>query len=91
VQWTHIFGPHVVNQAIVGYSRNQITQTPNAAAQRPAELNIPSLFNANVTNVIPSISFGGGYSGIGSQSLTNNTNNVFTYQTISHTSSVLTH
>ncbi|SEB51365.1 TonB-dependent receptor [Terriglobus roseus] len=80
VQWTHIFGPHLVNQAIAGYSRNQITQSPNAAAQRPAGLNIPSLFNANVANVIPSLSFGGGYSGIGAQGLTNNTNNVFTYR-----------
>lgn len=80
VQWTHIFGPRVVNQATVGYSRNQITAYPNASAQRPSGLTIPSLFGANAVNVIPTITFGGGYSGIGVQGLTNNVNNVFTYR-----------
>ena len=79
-QWTHIFGPRVVNQATAGFSRNQISETPTAAASRPAALTIPSLFNANVVNVIPTVTFGGGYSGIGVQGLTNNVNNVFTYR-----------
>jgi hypothetical protein len=80
IQWTHIFGPRVVNQTTFGYSRNGITAAPDASAQRPSGLTIPSLFNANAANVIPTITFGGGYSGIGTQGLTNNVNNVFTYR-----------
>lgn len=69
-----------MNQATFGYSRNKITETPNVSAQRPAGLAIPSLFSANAANVIPTITFGGGYSSIGAQGLTNNVNNVFTYR-----------
>ena len=79
-QWTHIFGPRAINQATIGFSRNQISEVPTAAALRPAGLDIPSLFNANAVNVIPTVTFGGGYSGIGVQGLTNNVNNVFTYR-----------
>jgi hypothetical protein len=80
IQWTHIFGPRVVNQLTFGYSRNKITEVPNASAQRPSGLTIPSLFNANAVNVIPTVTFGGGYSSIGAQGLSNNANNVFTYR-----------
>lgn len=79
-QWTHIFGPRTINQATVGYSRNQISQIPTSAALLPTGLNIPSLFHANAAGVIPTITFGGGYSGIGVQGLSNNANNVFTYR-----------
>lgn len=80
LQWTHIFGPRVVNQATIGYSRNAITQTPNASGQRPAGLTIPSLFNGNAVNTIPTITLGGGYSGIGITGLSENTNNVYTWR-----------
>jgi hypothetical protein len=79
LQWTHIFSPTLLNQATIGYSRNQITQTPNSNAQRPANLTIPSLYNANINNIIPSITLSG-YSSVGAQGLTNNTNNVYTWR-----------
>jgi hypothetical protein len=79
LQWTHIFSPTLLNQATIGYSRNQITEIPNSNAQRPAALTIPSLYSANVNNIIPSITLSG-YSSIGAQGLTNNTNNVYTWR-----------
>ena len=79
LQWTHIFSSTLLNQATIGYSRNQITQSPDSNAQRPAGLTIPTLYNANVYNLIPSITISG-FSSIGAQGLTNNTNNVYTWR-----------
>ena len=79
LQWTHIFSPTLLNQATIGYSRNQITQSPNSNGQRPAGLAIPSLYNANIYNLIPTITISG-FSSIGAQGLTNNTNNVYTWR-----------
>ncbi|RZU41292.1 TonB-dependent receptor [Edaphobacter modestus] len=78
-QWTHIFSPTLLNQATIGYSRNQITQSPDSNGQRPAGLAIPSLYNANIYNLIPTITISG-FSSIGAQGLTNNTNNVYTWR-----------
>jgi len=79
LQWTHIFSPTLLNQATIGYSRNQITQAPNSNGQRPAGLTMPSLYNANIYNLIPAITISG-FSSIGAQGLTNNTNNVYTWR-----------
>ena len=79
LQWTHIFSPTLLNQATIGYSRNQITQSPDSNGQRPAGLAIPSLYNANIYNLIPTITISG-FSSIGAQGLTNNTNNVYTWR-----------
>lgn len=79
LQWTHIFTPSTVNQVTVGYSRNQITQTPDPSAERPSSLTIPSLYNANIYNLIPTVTLSG-YSSIGAQGLTNNVNNVYTWR-----------
>jgi len=79
LQWTHIFTPTTLNQATIGYSRNAITQTPDAAGQRPSSLTIPSLYNSNGYNLVPTVSLSG-YSSIGAQGLTNNTNNVYTWR-----------
>lgn len=79
LEWAHIFSPTLLNQATIGYSRNQITQAPDKTAQRPASLTIPSLYNANINNIIPTITLSG-YSSIGAQGLTNNTNNVYTWR-----------
>jgi hypothetical protein len=79
LQWTHIFSPSLLNQATIGYSRNQITQSPNSNGQRPTGLTIPTLYNSNLYNLIPTISITG-YSSIGAQGLTNNTNNVYTWR-----------
>ncbi|GGG75061.1 hypothetical protein GCM10011585_17280 [Edaphobacter dinghuensis] len=73
------FSPTLLNQATIGYSRNQITQSPNSNGQRPAGLTIPSLYNANIYNLIPTITISG-FSSIGAQGLTNNTNNVYTWR-----------
>ncbi len=78
-QWTHIFSPTLLNQATIGYSRNQITQSPDSNGQRPAGLAIPSLYNSNIYNLIPTITISG-FSSIGAQGLTNNTNNVYTWR-----------
>ncbi|MDE1160405.1 MAG: carboxypeptidase regulatory-like domain-containing protein [Acidobacteriaceae bacterium] len=79
LQWTHTISPSLLNQAMFGYSRNQITQTPNSSGARSSSLSIPSLYNANTYNLIPTISISG-YSAIGAQGLTNNTNNVYTWR-----------
>ena len=79
LQWTHIFSPTLLNQATIGYSRNQITQSPNSSGQRPAGLAIPNLYNANIYNLVPTITISG-FSSIGAQGLTNNTNNVYTWR-----------
>ena len=80
LQWTHLSGPRVVNQAEMGFSRNAITQVPDQSAQRPSSLTIPSIFGATSLNVIPSISLGGGYGGFAVTGLTENTNNVYTWR-----------
>lgn len=79
LQWTHIVSPTLLNQATIGYSRNQITQSPNNNGQRPAGLAISSLYHANIYNLIPTITISG-FSSIGAQGLTNNTNNVYTWR-----------
>lgn len=79
LQWTRAFSSSLLNQATFGYSRNNITQTPDSSATRSAALAIPSLYNANIYNLIPTISISG-YSSIGAQGLTNNTNNVYTWR-----------
>lgn len=79
LQWAHIFSPTLLNQATIGYSRNAITQSPDSAGQRPQGLTIPTLYNANLYNLIPTITISG-YSSIGAQGLTNNTNNVYTWR-----------
>jgi hypothetical protein len=79
LQWTHILTATALNQATIGFSRNAITQTPDATGQRPSSLTIPSLYNANGFNLIPTITLSG-YSSIGAQGLTNNTNNVYTWR-----------
>lgn len=79
LQWTHIFTGSTINQAAAGFSRNAITQIPDSSAKRPAGLTIPSLYNANTYDVIPTITLSG-YSSIGAQGLTNNVNNVYTWR-----------
>jgi hypothetical protein len=79
LQWTHVFSPSILNQATLGYSRNQITQTPDNTAVRSSSLSIPSLYDANLYNLIPTITISG-YSSVGAQGLTNNTNNVYTWR-----------
>ncbi len=79
LQWIHIFSPTLLSQATIGYSRNQITQSPNSNGQRPAGLTIPNLYNANIYNLIPTVTISG-FSSIGAQGLTNNTNNVYTWR-----------
>jgi hypothetical protein len=80
VQWTHLFGARVVNQAEAGFSRNAISQTPGPSLGLPTGLSIPSIYGANSVHVIPTISLGGGYASFGVNGLTENVNNVYTWR-----------
>ncbi len=75
---TNSFSPRTVNQFTVGFSRNHITTIPGADAQRTG-LNIPTLFNDNNLNIIPSISISG-FAGVGATGFSNNANNLYTYR-----------
>ena len=71
--------PTLLNQATIGYSRNQITQITRSNRPTPSGAAIRLLYNANIYNLIPTITISG-FSSIGAQGLTNNTNNVYTWR-----------
>lgn len=79
LELTNIISAATLNQFTFGYSRNGITNFPTSAGQRPAGLSIPSIFNANPANVIPTINISG-FGSLGTNAATNNTNNVFEYR-----------
>ena len=79
LELTRVLSPSTLNQFTFGFSRNGITNFPGPAAQRPAGLAIPSIFNSNVNNVIPTITING-VGNIGANASVNNTNNVYEYR-----------
>ncbi|MBI3211038.1 MAG: TonB-dependent receptor [Candidatus Solibacter usitatus] len=75
--WT--INPATVNVFTAGYSRNAITQVPNADAVSRKGLNIPEIFPGNFYSAVPIISLTG-FGGVGVGGLTNNANNVYEYK-----------
>ena len=75
--WT--ISPTTVNVFTGGFSRNAITQTPNAADVSRSGLNIPDVFPGNFYNALPIINMTG-YGSVGVGGLTNNVNNVYEWK-----------
>ena len=79
VRLTWTVNPATVNVFTAGFSRNAITQIPNAAAVSRSGLNIPEVFPGNLYSAAPIISLSG-FGGVGVGGLTNNTNNVYAWK-----------
>ncbi|MGH9469998.1 MAG: carboxypeptidase regulatory-like domain-containing protein [Terriglobia bacterium] len=79
LELTNVLNPSTLNQLTFGFSRNGITAIPGAPLTRPSGLSIPSIFNSNVANVIPTINITG-FGTLGADASVNNTNNVYTYR-----------
>jgi hypothetical protein len=68
-----------VNVFTYGFSRNAITQTPDASAVNRSGLTIPEIFPDNLFGAPPDVILTG-YGTIGIGSLTNNVNNVYEWK-----------
>ncbi len=78
-QLTNLLSPVTINQFTVGFSMNRITELPTSQSTRPSGLNIPTLFESNVKNVIPGIALAG-FDSIGVGSPLINVNPVFSFR-----------
>ena len=59
VQWTPTLSPNVVNETMVGFSRQPLALDPTGTYERPSSLSIPELFPDNRANRIPNLLFRG--------------------------------
>ena len=76
---TTIASPTKVNLFTFGYSFNKITNEP-LGGFKPQGLSIPEAFPANEFNRAPTITFAGGYAGLGAGDALNNSNPIYTFK-----------
>jgi hypothetical protein len=74
-----VLSPVTINEVTLGYSRNDLTIVPASNARRPDGITIPSVFGANVQNIVPNILIGNGYAPLQFQIL-NARNPIFTFR-----------
>ncbi len=59
VQWTSTLSPNVVNETMVGFSRQPLALDPTGNFARPGSLNVPELYSDNRADRIPNLLFQG--------------------------------
>ena len=59
VQWTSTLSPNVVNETMVGFSRQPLSLQPTGNYERPGSLSVPELYSDNRANRIPNLLFQG--------------------------------
>ena len=59
VQWTSTLSPNVVNETMVGFSRQPLSLDPTGSYERPGSLNVPEIYSDNRANRIPNLLFRG--------------------------------
>lgn len=59
VQWTSTLSPNVVNETMVGFSRQPLSLDPTGNYERPGSLNVPEIYSDNRANRIPNLLFRG--------------------------------
>jgi hypothetical protein len=76
---TNVLNPTTINLFTFGMAENAITQYPTGGF-KPAGYTVPEAFPSNRYNVVPDITMGNSYAGIGINNMLTNTNPVFTFK-----------